>query len=67
MSKEGVGIAGAQDYVPQSKGTWTCATCNNDISLARDITLGVAINFSQVTGVAIILPWSNLQSHHRCI
>jgi len=27
----------------------------------------VAINFSQVTGVAIILPWSNLQSHHRCI
>ena len=32
MSKEGVGIAGAQDYVPQSKGTWTCATCNNEIS-----------------------------------
>ena len=34
MSKEGVGIAGAQDYVPRSSGedTWTCATCNNEIS-----------------------------------
>ena len=31
---DGTGIAGAQDYVPRSSGedTWTCATCEKEVS-----------------------------------